>query len=48
MTAEGGRPLPASYFAVENLSPDKIKPGQRPSGSIVTPGAVFKVPLEAE
>lgn len=44
----GGRPLPPTFFAHENLSEDRIEPGQRPTGAIVAPGTVLKVPLEAE
>jgi Taurine catabolism dioxygenase TauD, TfdA family len=48
MMTPGGRPLPPTFFAHENLSPERIEPGQRPSGAIVAPGSVLKVPLEAE
>lgn len=38
-----GRPLPAAFF-----SQDYLPPGQRASGSILVPGTVLKIPLEAE
>lgn len=47
MTARG-RPLSPAYFAQQNLPVDQIQPGQRPSGAILTPGAILKIPLEAE
>lgn len=48
MMTPGGRPLSPDFFRHENLPANRIQPGQRPSGAIVTPGAVLNVPLEAE
>lgn len=38
-----GRPLPPAFF-----SQDYLPPGQRASGSIIVPGTVLNIPLEAE
>jgi hypothetical protein len=46
MMTPGGRPMSPAYFALENLRPDHITPGQRHSGAIVAPDTVLKVPLE--
>jgi hypothetical protein len=48
MSATDGRPLSPAFFAHENVDPQTIEPGRRPSCAIVAPGTVLKVPLEAE
>lgn len=40
-----GRPLPASFFAFENIPPEHA-PNRRHSGSILASGTVLTVPLE--
>lgn len=44
----GGRPLPPTFFAQDGIDIDRVQPGQRPSGSIIAPGTVLKIPLDAE
>lgn len=48
MMTPGGRPVPPAYFSLQNLAPERIRPGQRHSGAIVAPGTVLSVPLDPE
>lgn len=48
MTPDGGRPVPNAFFGLQNLKPEEIGPDQRPSGGILAPGLVLKVPLDPE